>query len=135
GPLRLGRGLARSEPRREKRGGAAGFTWMGVFVSRSTAGRAGWASKTSRHRPHSTLKLAAAPATPSCSEKRAWHRWQRISIGSALGGVGLVQPEGSMQRAHRQLRVFFVDETGDLDLGGADHPDVHAFVREHLEHL
>src|SRR6201999_2633643 len=35
----------------------------------------------------------------------------------------LVEIEGRVQRAHRQLRVLLVDEAADLDLAGGDDAD------------
>ena len=47
---------------------------------------------------------------------------------SRQAGAGLVdvpvQAEGVVQDAHGQFHVLFLDQDGDLDLGGADHQDV-----------
>src|SRR5438132_13939011 len=90
------------------------------------------ASNTAWQRPHSTRKArCTGPASPSWTEKIAWHRAQRISTPGFL----LVQPEGGVQRAHRQLGVLLVDEAAHLDLAGADDPDIHPFVGQYLDPL
>jgi hypothetical protein len=40
-----------------------------------------------------------------------------------------------MERAHREFSILLIDDTGDLDLRRADHENIHAFLREDLEHL
>ena len=40
-----------------------------------------------------------------------------------------------VEGANGQLRVFVLNDAGELDLGGRDHHDVDAFLREDREHL
>src|SRR5689334_21341654 len=43
---------------------------------------------------------------------------------------GSVQLIGGMQRPHRQFDIFLGDQHADLDLGGRDHLDIDALVRQ-----
>src|SRR5262245_66354673 len=53
----------------------------------------------------------------------------------AMSGTSLrAELERVVEGAHRQLGVLVLDDAGDGDLGGGDHLDVHALLRERVEH-
>src|SRR6185437_14022341 len=51
----------------------------------------------------------------------------------ARHGSGGVQSIGGMKRPHRQFHILLVDQHAHLDLGGRDHLDVDALVRQGAE--
>src|SRR6185312_3947398 len=48
-----------------------------------------------------------------------------------LDGIELIS---GVERAHRQFHIFLGNQHADLDLGGRDHLDVDALIRQGPEH-
>ena len=59
----------------------------------------------------------------------------RISSLARLGVIRLVQFERVVQGAHSEFGVFFIDQTGNLNLGRTDHLDVDVFLLQGGEGL
>src|SRR5207253_10189499 len=54
---------------------------------------------------------------------------------NAARDLRLIELERLVQHAHGELGVLLLDHHGDLDLGGRDHLDVDALLRQGAEHL
>ena len=78
------------------------------------------ASPTPRRAPEET------PSHLVVSHKNGEKNRQKPASHNPLRAL---KAEGVMDRPHRQLKVFLVQDHGNLDLGGADHLNIDIFLR------